>query len=140
MSDARHTVVRFLVASAFCGCCGGAVLGSVSCIPTPEVKLGRKFDTSHVSDIRTCVTTEGSLLAWFGPPYRRGNDNGFPTLEWSYAWAKRPVGSPETESGLQSLVVVLNQSGQVVHFTLNPTCATTAVRDTCADAGNASPQ
>jgi hypothetical protein len=32
----------------------------------------------------TLCTTEENVLAWFGEPYKRGNADGLPTLQWSY--------------------------------------------------------
>jgi hypothetical protein len=108
------------------------------CACSASVSLGRKIDTAHVSDIRPCVTTEENLIAWFGEPYRRGNENGFPTLQWEYAYSKARVGRSEAESEAQSLVVVLNRDGKVVHFALNPACVATEVKDVCGSAGDAS--
>jgi hypothetical protein len=91
--------------------------------------MGRKFDATHVNDIRQCVTTERDLLAWFGEPYERGNENGFPSLLWGYAHATI------TSSDRQMLVVYLNRSGQVVRFQFNPTALARDVQDVCAAGG-----
>jgi hypothetical protein len=109
--------VRFtLVLSLATGLCGCLSFSS-----------GRKFDTVHVSDIRRCVTTEENLVAWFGQPIRRGNADGLPTLRWSY------VSSANAGSEWQSLVVVVDRSGKVVHFAFNapPTCTAIEERDVC---------
>src|SRR5579863_6238246 len=77
-----------------------------------SVSIGRKFDAPpHISEIQPCVTTEENLRAWFGEPFRRGNVDGLPVLQWAYY--VRPAGS---ESKSDSLVVVLNRAGKVLHF------------------------
>lgn len=98
-----------------------------------SVSAGRKFDTVHVPDIRPCVTTEANLLAWFGEPYKRGNADGFPTLQWSYAW----MGMSGSE--FRSLVVIVNRAGKVLHFAFNPapTCVAIEAKDVCASPGDA---
>lgn len=72
--------------------------------------LGRKIDTAQVSNIQPCVTTDRDLVRWFGEPGGRGNENGFPTMTWSYAHVH--IGGGET----QSLIVALNREGQVVQL------------------------
>jgi len=106
------------------------------CACLPSTSLGRKINTAHVPDIRPCVTTDDDLVGWFGEPFRFGNQNGLPTMQWEYMYLKATSGSKASES--QSLVVVLNQAGKVVHFQLNPTCPATDVKDVCARAGDAS--
>jgi hypothetical protein len=97
-----------------------------------SVTVGRKFDATHVPDIRPCVTTEENLVAWFGEPYKRGNVDGLPTLQWLYVKA----GSGGSASEL--LVALVNRDGKVLHFASNP-AATFAVeaKDVCAGAGDA---
>ena len=97
-----------------------------------SMSAGRKFDTAHVPDIRPCVTTEENLLAWFGEPYQRGNTDGLPTLQWSYWWGGM------SGSHFQSLVVVVNRAGKVLHFAFNPTatCLAIEARDVCASPGD----
>jgi hypothetical protein len=108
------------ITTALCGC-------------FPSMSAGRKFDTAHVPDIRPCVTTEENLLAWFGEPTKRGNTDGLPMLQWSYS----SVGTSWSE--FQSLVVVVNRAGKVLHFAFNPTLACVAfeTRDVCASPGDA---
>jgi hypothetical protein len=48
---------------------------------------GRKIDVAKVDNIVACKTTEADLLAWFGEPNQRGNQSGFPTMNWGYASA-----------------------------------------------------
>jgi hypothetical protein len=105
------------------------------CACSTSMSFGRKINTAHISDIRPCVTTDESLLAWFGEPYRVGNENGLETLQWFYLHVKAKFGSSESES--QSLVVVLNRAGKVVHFQLNPTCPEPEVKDVCESAEDA---
>ncbi|MCE9573679.1 MAG: hypothetical protein K8W52_11030 [Deltaproteobacteria bacterium] len=88
--------------------------------------MGRKINTAKVDDIRMCVTSEQDLLSWFGEPYQRGNQSGFPTLQWGYAHAG--LGGGES----QSLIVYLNADRKVVDFQLNPTGALATVTDRCA--------
>ncbi|HEY1954010.1 MAG TPA: hypothetical protein VGH28_00310 [Polyangiaceae bacterium] len=109
MSTRKLFVVSFLALAV--GACGGTV--------------GRRIDTAQVTKIQTCVTTESDLLAWFGEPRTRGNENGFATMTWSYAHVH--AGGGET----QSLSVTLNPRGRVVQYRLNPIAATTDVKDIC---------
>jgi len=107
--------------------------GAAVCACSVTMTLGRKVNTVHVSDIRRCVTTERMLLTWFGEPYKQGNENGLPTLEWQYMRMQVGAGGGrERES--QSLVVVLNQTGRVVYFALNPTGFAREPKDVCATA------
>jgi hypothetical protein len=107
-----------------------STLGLCGCV---SITAGRKFDMVHVADIRPCVTTEENLRAWFGEPYKRGNTDGLPTLQWAYAH----TGTSGTES--QALVVVVNQAGKVMHFALNPgpTCVAIETKDICASTADA---
>ncbi len=108
------------------------------CACSASVTIGRKFNTAHVTDIRLCVTTEEDLVAWFGEPFTWGNENGFPAMHWSYVHTAATFGGKTPDSELQSLAVILNKDGKVVHFQLNPTNAPAEVKDVCAvpdDAG-----
>jgi hypothetical protein len=92
-----------------------------------SVSQGRKINAAYVDKIQTCKTSEQDLLAWFGEPYQRGNQSGFPTMIWSYASAG--VGGGET----QSLVIYLNRDKRVIEYQLNPTATLTEIKDRCAD-------
>lgn len=89
--------------------------------------------TAKVDDIRMCVTSEQDLSVWFGEPYQRGNQSGFPTLQWGYAHA----GPGGGES--QSLTVYLNADRKVVDFQLNPAGPLPAMTDRCARPPAATP-
>ncbi len=95
--------------------------------------MGRRINTAKVDDIRMCVTSEQDLLVWFGEPYQRGNQSGFPTLQWGYAHA----GPGGGES--QSLTVYLNADRKVVDFQLNPAGPLPAMTDRCARPPAATP-
>ncbi len=93
-----------------------------------SASMGRKIDDARVKDIKPCVTTERDLIAWFGDPSQRGNQNGLPTMQWMYSKVTAGFASGTTET--QNLVVALNQSGKVVQFQLNPTTFP-EVKDVC---------
>jgi hypothetical protein len=92
------------------------------------VSQGRKIEAAKVDNIVPCKTTEADLLAWFGEPYQRGNQSGFPTMQWAYMH----VGVGGNES--QSLVVYLNRDKRVVEYQLNPTGGILDLKDKCAGA------
>lgn len=87
---------------------------------------GRKIDTAQVDKIVRCKTTEAELLAWFGEPFQRGSESGFPTMRWAYAH----VGMGGSES--QGLVVYLNRDKRVIEYQLNPSALVVGLQDTCA--------
>jgi len=95
------------------------------------VSQGRKIDTAQVDKIVPCKTTESDLLGWFGEPYQRGNQSGFPTMTWAYAYAG--MGGGES----QSLVIYLNRDKRVVEYQLNPTGVLVELKDKCAAAPGA---
>jgi hypothetical protein len=76
------------------------------------------------------VTTQKELLDWFGEPSQRGNQNGLETVQWMYAHQDVGIGTGQSQT--QSLIAVLNKSGKVSQFVLNPTSMPDA-KDTCAD-------
>ncbi len=92
-----------------------------------SVAQGRKIDAARVENIQACKTSEADLLAWFGEPYQRGNQSGFPTMNWQHASAGG--GGSET----QSLVVYLNADRKVIEYQLNPAAALTTVKDKCKE-------
>jgi len=93
-----------------------------------SASMGHKIDDARVKDIKNCVTNEKDLIAWFGQPSQRGNQNGMPTMQWMYS--KTTAGFATGSVEQQNLVVILNQAGKVVQYQLNPTTFPEA-KDTC---------
>jgi outer membrane protein assembly factor BamE (lipoprotein component of BamABCDE complex) len=114
MMTKRWISLALLTAAALHGC---------------SASMGRKIDEAKVTSIQKCKTTEKELLAWFGEPSQRGNQNGLSTLQWMYVRQDSGIGTAEVQT--QNLVVTLSRDGRVSEFALNPT-AMPAGQDTCS--------
>jgi hypothetical protein len=104
---------------------GLSVLSLAACTQTS----GTKIEQAQVNKIQPCVTTEQELLAWFGEPTQRGNQNGLPTMHWVYSQKDTGITSVKWER--QNFIVFLSKTGKVSEFFLNPPGVVEA-KDACS--------
>jgi hypothetical protein len=76
--------------------------------------IGRPFRTELVSRIELGKTDEGELLRLFGPPYRRGVDDGDRTWTW-LQYKLRVFGTQRT----RDLYVRFDGNGKVRSYSFN---------------------
>ena len=86
-----------------------AVFALVSC-----ATVGKDFDRTHVTDIKTGVQDKNQIRDWFGEPNQKQSlkDSTKGCVErWSYIYAHASYGGLKTKS--TALVVDFDESGKV---------------------------
>jgi outer membrane protein assembly factor BamE (lipoprotein component of BamABCDE complex) len=99
------------------------LLGLTGCL----IGSGKKVDSAKVQQIKTCETTEKQVLEWFGEPENRGIQNGYVSMNWTYA---RQTGFTAMET--QNLLVYVGKDGRVVDFAWNPPGGNYTMTDRCS--------
>lgn len=75
---------------------------------------GRRFDSTHVTDVEKGVQDEAQIRAWFGDPVRVETLSGHPAgcvERWTYVHAFSSYGGAKTTS--KSLIVDFDTQGRV---------------------------
>lgn len=90
-------------------------IGLVACMVLVACAgAGRRFDTTHVTDVRKGVQDRATIREWFGEPLRVETLSAHPagcTERWTYAHAFSSYGGAKTTS--ESLVVDFDANGLV---------------------------
>lgn len=77
---------------------------------------GRNFSSAGVAQIKLGITSQEEIRSLFGPPWRKGVEDGHPT--WTYGYYRYGMfSSPQTAD----LVVRFDQNGKVYSYSYSST-------------------
>ena len=69
--------------------------------------VGKDFDSEKVKDIKNNITTQLSIIDWFGVPFKEGNENGY--TMWTYQFDKWNLGEVDSKG----LVILFDDKNKV---------------------------